>query len=150
MDTTEQNLTTKKEPWPKWSKAFLTSLSKLGVVGHAAKAAKISRTSAYNLRSEDKDFAAAWDVALNDAIDIAEKEAWRRAVKGCKKPVYQGGERVGFIQEYSDTLLIFMLKSHRPKVYREKVALEVGGPDGGPVPIAMVEMPGVEADASFS
>lgn len=51
--------------------------------------------------------------------DRLEREAMRRAHEGVRKPVYQGGKRVGFIQEYCDTLLIFLLKGLRPEKYRE-------------------------------
>lgn len=30
------------------------------------------------------------------------------------------------ITEYSDTLLIFLLKAHRPKKYRERYSVEIG------------------------
>jgi hypothetical protein len=42
------------------------------------------------------------------------REAWRRAVKGCRKPVYQGGQLVGYVREFSDLLLIFLIKAARP------------------------------------
>lgn len=58
--------------------------------------------------------------ALDDAVDDMELEAKRRAFKGTLKPVYQGGEKVGEIREYSDTLAIFLLKAHRPEKYRER------------------------------
>jgi len=44
-----------------------------------------------------------------------------RPAAKCGKPVYHGGKRVGFIREYSDVLLIFLLKGLRPAKYRERV-----------------------------
>lgn len=67
------------------------------------------------------------------ALDDAEGEMYRRAVHGTTKPVYQGGQKVGAIKEYSDTLLIFMLKAHKPDMYRETVRSELTGKDGGPI-----------------
>ena len=114
-------IVTPEKAWPVWAKAFLSVLSRLGVVGYAARKAGIERQSAYHLRDRDDAFREAWRVALEEAMDRAEQEAWRRGIKGVKRPVYQGGEHVGDIQDYSDTLLIFMMKAHRPEKYRERI-----------------------------
>jgi hypothetical protein len=47
-----------------------------------------------------------------------EDEAVRRAYEGVERPVFQGGKQVGVVREYSDTLLIFLLKALRPEKYR--------------------------------
>lgn len=54
-----------------------------------------------------------------------EAEAWRRGKTGVLKPVYQGGKKVGSVREYSDTLLIFMLKGTRPEKYRDRQQIDV-------------------------
>lgn len=116
----------------RWRKAFLAALGKTGVVVHAATAAKIERKEAYRLREKDPKFAQEWAEALEAATDVLEAEAVRRAVTGVKKPVYQGGERVGYVQEYSDTLLIFLLKGAKPDKYRERFDVRAGSlPDAG-------------------
>jgi len=90
---------------------FLATLAQQGNVQKAAKAIKISSRTCYNYRKADPLFAQAWDDAIRSAMDtVLEPEAMRRAVDGVLKPVYQGGELVGHIREYSDTLLIFLLK----------------------------------------
>ena len=109
-----------------WKSKFLETLRKTLSVSTAAKAARVSRPYCYVARREDKAFAEAWTNAEEEAIEIAEAEMYRRAVKGVKKPVFQQGEHVGDVQEYSDTLLIFMLKAHKPKVYRESVKHDLG------------------------
>jgi hypothetical protein len=48
-----------------------------------------------------------------------ENEAVRRAYHGVEKPVFYKGEVCGYTQDYSDTLLIFLLKARKPEVYRE-------------------------------
>ena len=48
-----------------WKAVFLRELARVGIVGAACKKAKIGRTTAYKLRDEDADFAAAWDAALD-------------------------------------------------------------------------------------
>ena len=42
--------------------------------------------------------------------DALEAEARRRAVEGVRKPVFYQGVICGWVGEYSDTLLIFLLK----------------------------------------
>ena len=121
--------TTKKE-------RFLRALAQKGTVTAAAKAAAISRQHVYKWRESDPVFAKAWDEALDEAVDHMEAEARRRAVDGVLKPVYQGGQRVGTIREYSDTLLIFLLKGAKPEKYRERSSHELTGKDGGPIEVA--------------
>jgi len=74
-----------------------------------------------------------WQKALEIAADLLEDEAVRRAKEGTQKPVFQGGQLVGHVQEYSDTLMIFLLKGAKPKKYVERLQQEVSGPDGGPI-----------------
>lgn len=115
---------------------FLQALESGASVAKAAKAAGWSRRSAYNYRSSEEGFFKEWDDAVEAGTDLLEDEAQRRAVEGVKKPVYQGGKRVGYVQEYSDTLLIFMMKGRRPEKYRERATVEHTGEGGGPVQIS--------------
>lgn len=110
-----------------WTPAFLASLAETGNVTAAARAASIDRTTAYHRRDLDPAFAAAMAEALEVATDDLEGEARRRAKDGVEKPVFQGGEQVGTVREYSDTLLIFLLKAHRPEKYRERYDIKHGG-----------------------
>lgn len=103
-------------------------------IREASRVANIDHTTAYKRRETDKAFAKAWDKALSDACDAAEAELYRRGVLGIEKPVTVAQQRE-VITEYSDTLLMFMLKAHREK-YREKH--EVTGPNDGPVLIRVV------------
>ena len=54
-----------------------------------------------------------------------EDEALRRALNGTQRPVYQQGQLVGYIQEFSDTLMIFQLKARRKDKYSEKSQQDV-------------------------
>lgn len=101
-----------------WHERFLVSLASYGNVTAAASAAGVSRGFAYESRHDDPAFASDWDAALDIGTSALEDEARRRAFEGVEKPIYQGGSLVGQVQEYSDTLLIFLLKAHRPK-YRD-------------------------------
>lgn len=99
---------------------FLTSLATTGNVRKAAEACGVSTRLAYIHRSNDAEFAQAWQDALTEAIEtVLEPEALRRAVEGTDKAVYHNGEVVGYEKQYSDTLLIFLLKAARPEKYRE-------------------------------
>jgi len=78
----------------------------------------------YRWRAEDKTFAAAWDKAIEIGADLLEEEAMRRAVTGVQRPVFQGGRLVGHVRDYSDTLLIFLLKGAKPQKYAERTKNE--------------------------
>jgi len=104
-----------------WRKAFLATLAQCGNVREACEAAGIQPMSAYRNRRSDSEFASEWDDALNEAADILEKEAWRRACEGVEEPVFYKGEVCGRARKYSDLLLMFMLKGIRPEKYRERV-----------------------------
>ena len=75
----------------------------------ACQAAGVPRQTAYDHRTSDAAFKAQWDAAVEEACDILEDVARQRAV------------------EMSDTLLIFLLKAHRPEKYRETVRKEHAG-----------------------
>lgn len=115
-----------------WRTIFIDALRDTGNIRAACAKAKINRTTAYRERKASIDFDALWTSALEDAGDTLEGEAWRRAVKGVLKPVYQAGKKVGTVREYSDTLLIFLLKGAKPEKYKDRG--EISGPGGGPIP----------------
>lgn len=116
---------------------FLAQLRREPNITKAAKAAGYARRYMYALRDEDPDFARAWDEALDESLDAAEGELYRRAIKGVLKPVYQGGKKVGTVREFSDTLLIFYLKTiGKKRGYIERH--EVTGADGAPIQIEYV------------
>jgi hypothetical protein len=121
---------------------FLDALRQCGNVTAACRAAQLDQSNAYKVRAADPEFAAAWADALEEAADVLEAEAWRRAVRGVERPVFQGGEQVGAVREYSDTLLIFLLKGAKPEKYRDNYTRvhavhEHSGPAGAPLPIAV-------------
>lgn len=91
----------------------------------AAAAAHMSRQTMYEWRDADEAFAAEWDAALQEGIDLAEAEMWRRGVEGWDEPVYGrvGKDRdgqVGTVRKHSDAMLTLALKAHRPEKYRER------------------------------
>lgn len=118
---------------PDWSQAFLVELGRTANVGKACWAAGVSRSMAYKLKQEDPGFANAWREMIEFAIDMLEEEARRRAVEGTERPVFCRGKECGRIREYSDTLLIFLLKAHRPERFRDspRVVTRIDRAGGG-------------------
>ena len=41
---------------------------------------------------------------------------------GVPKPVYYQGKLIGHVPHYSDALLMFLLRAHRPEIYRDRQA----------------------------
>jgi hypothetical protein len=110
----------------------------------ACTASSVPRRTAYQWRSDVPEFAAAWEEALDEAADRMEREAFRRAVEGVEKPVFGsmgqglGSGEVGRVREYSDTLLIFLLKAAKPEKYRERSEARMSGEGGGAITIRVV------------
>lgn len=87
---------------------FLQALRSSPIVGQAARAAGITTTTAYRLRSRSRAFAEAWDRAREDAVDEIEAVAIKRACEG------------------SDQLMGKVLAAHRPDLYGNKVDVRLG------------------------
>lgn len=114
-----------------WKPAFLAALREVPVVSRACAAVGIERSTAYRAAEADEGFRAAWDDAMEEGVDKAEQEAFRRAVEGTEKGVWHQGSLVGTERVYSDALLTLLLKGRRKKVYADRT--ELTGADGGPV-----------------
>lgn len=80
--------------------------------------AGIGRTAVYEWRAEDPVFAAEWKDAEEQATDMLELEARRRAT-----------------EDKSDRMLEILLKAHRPEKFVERVRAEHTGRNGGPIDI---------------
>lgn len=107
--------------------AFLQALCGGISVTGACEKSGLPRRTVYDWRDADEKFAAAWDEAIEAGTETMEDEARRRAQDGVDKPVYQGGKRVGSVREFSDTLMMFLLKGRKPEKYRENVKVEMSG-----------------------
>jgi len=75
-----------------WHDAFLAALREYPVLGHACEAVGIDRATAWRAREKDANFAKEVADALEEGIDRAEKEAFRRGVEGVEEPVVYRGE----------------------------------------------------------
>ena len=122
-----QKLTAKK-------RAFLRAYAETANITYAARAGECSRNAHYKWLKTDQAYQEIFQEAKQEAIELLEGEARRRAVQGVEEPVYYKGEVVGARQKYSDILLIFLLKALRPEKYRERYEISGGDkPMGGNV-----------------
>src|SRR5215813_2043956 len=106
---------------------FLNALARGFSVQRACDEIGIARKTAYKLRQRLPDLAERWAEAIEAGTDYLEDEARRRAAEGVSKPVFYQGEQCGSVQEFSDTLLIFLLKGRRPEKFRDNINLDVSG-----------------------
>lgn len=127
-----------------WMDAFLRALAEVPIVGHACKAAKVSRASAYRYRARVAAFSRLWDLALEDGLDNFEVEMTRRGVKGYQRPVFgslgagMGTGVVGAVTEYSDEMLKMALKAYRPERFRER--FEIRDESGSELDADIIEL----------
>jgi transposase-like protein len=125
-------MTTRTTSHTRARERFLAELEKTGNVSAAADVGGVHRSTFYDWRKADPDFAAAWGTAQEKVTDRLEAAAIQRAGEGIEevigiskdgKPVY-GTRR-------SDRLLEFLLKGRRRTVYGDR--REVTGKDGAPL-----------------
>ena len=130
-----------------WKPLFLDTLRGTGNVRLSASNAGVARQVAYRARDSSPGFRADWDEAMEEARELLEAEARRRASIGVDEPVFYKGKVVGHVRKYSDNLLMFLLKAHWPDKFRENVSIDqrVSGRDGGPVKTQHVFQPSQEA-----
>lgn len=119
------------KPDAKKKALFIAALRATGHVGKAVEACAAGRSTVYAWRKKDLAFRAAWTEAEDAATDDLLAEATRRAFLGTVKPVvYKGmiAKRITdegtvedlYIREYSDTLLMFLLKARDPFKYCDR------------------------------
>jgi len=118
---------------------FLAKLLETGAVTTAAIAGEIGRSSWYDLRERDPDFALLWDDADAAFMDTVEAVAFKRGIEGEDKQLpyveVNGDDRETkfyTINTKSDRLLELCLKSRHP-LYKPTKSLEHNFPDGPPI-----------------
>lgn len=113
-------------------RAFLAAYAATGRLCDAASAAGVHRSDHYTWL-ENPTYRAAWDATQDQVAQTLEDEAVRRAVEGTKRPfMYKGapvkvGRRILYEHQYSDPLLLALLKRFRPALYREHTSTEITG-----------------------
>ncbi len=121
---------------PDWAPGLLARLAETGNISAACLLVGIDRKTFYKRRDAEPAFAEAVAEALDAACDTLELEARRRAAEGLVRkkftkagdPIIDPETKRQYVErEYSDTLLIFLLKAHRPEKFRENVRHEHAG-----------------------
>ena len=97
---------------------FLQAFIRVGTVTVASEKTGTSRSTHYMWMQNDPDYAEAFADAKVQATELLETEARRRALNGVQR--YYQGQPIPDAREYSDVLLMFLLKSLKPEKYRER------------------------------
>lgn len=106
---------------------FLTAYVSCGSINKASQLVGIHQPTHYKWMKVDESYRIAFQEATEAVADLLEGEAIRRAVEGVEKQVFYQGEVCGFITEYSDSLLKFLLRGLKPGRYLERVDLTSHG-----------------------
>lgn len=85
----------------------------------------------------DPIYARAFEIAVQDTVEVLEEEVVRRGKHGYDEPVFYQGAEVGKIKKFSDNLLMFRLKKLDPS-YKDKSDTNIGIA-GKDIKIAFVE-----------
>lgn len=119
---------------PEWGPAFISALAETGHNDRACEAAGIDRSNVYRRRQSDPDFAKVYQEALAISAVSLEAEAVRRAREGLRRMKFNAKTGEAYIDpetgkpyiehEYSDTLLLSLLKRHFPDLYKDKASVE--------------------------
>jgi len=135
-------------------RAFLAAIANTASIVRAAEIVRMDRDNHYIWLKKDPEYAAAFEIAWKRGADGLEAEAVRRAHEGVIKPIFHGGKRAidvvqnpdgsikrdkqgkpmgvpAAVREYSDTLLIFLLKGRNPAIFGDRVRQEHSGEGGG-------------------
>jgi hypothetical protein len=136
---------------PSWKGVFLRGLRSQPNVSAAARLAGITRQGAYQARAGDVLFAAVWDDAVRQSVDLLAgfahrmsttglpTQETRRTVKRALDPV---SGRLVVVEEtevtvenhlVSPQMAMFLLRAHDPAQYVPPERRELSGPGGVPV-----------------
>lgn len=110
-----------------WAPVFLQALYSGLSVTDAVATAGVDYSMPYKRRETDEGFRQAWAEAAERGTELLEQEAARRAYHGTLKPVFHQGVECGKVREYSDTLMIFLLKARNPQKYRDNADTALHG-----------------------
>lgn len=117
----DKRATPKKEPRAEeWRPKFLQALSETCNVTESAAAAGVHRGTVYRHREQYPAFAADWLDALALGVEALEDVAHQRAF-GYEEPLHHQGLLTGdTVTKYDTTLIIFLLKAHKPDKYEDR------------------------------
>ena len=122
MPNTKGNMFHK--PFMHWSSAkqeqFLSVLRQVGVIRRALETVGSCRSGYYYFVKKNPEFLERVKAAQEEAAELLEEEALRRAKDGWEEPVWFQGAQVGTVRKFSDSLAMFLLKGSKPDKYRER------------------------------
>jgi hypothetical protein len=124
---------------------LLACLREGASITSACMQAGVARRTATEWRSSDPEFSEAFEESYAIGVEVLEKEAYRRAVDGNERPVFQRGVQIGTERQFSDSLLMFLLKARDPR-FRDKATVEMTGKDGGPVQTEGIDLSKLSID----
>lgn len=116
---------------PARKNAFLDIIREEGNTAIAFREVGVSPNTVSEHRSKDHQFRDAMDEAFRQHAAIYLKEAKRRGVDGVQKPVYGstgpggGSGVIGWVTEYSDRLLVEMMRKYDPECRQSASKVEV-------------------------
>jgi hypothetical protein len=112
---------------------FLAAYTRCARINLAAEKARIAKQSHYNWLEESEEYRQAFRRMQAMIGDLAEDACVERAIFGVERPVLYQGEHVHlngkplYEREYSDPLLLALLRRLKPQEYREHTAVEISG-----------------------
>lgn len=131
-----------------WVRSFLQALRNYGNVRMAAERAGVSFGVPYRHRANCARFRRQWEQALIEAVQLLEAVAWKTATTGNDnwewKPlrvelpdgtVTTKFERLPLPPKVDGYVLVKLLQAHAPEKYLPRQAMELSGPDKGPVEV---------------
>jgi hypothetical protein len=128
-------------------RAFLAAYVTNGNISRSATAAGVGRGQHYDWLKDDPSYRPRFEDAEEQAADLLEMEARRRAIAGLRRYKFdRNGKALAspetgeayYELEYSDMLLMQLLKANRPEKFRERQSVEHSGPGGKPIEVREV------------
>lgn len=110
-----------------WEEALDKALKIIGQtckIRKACEAAGFSYIELLRRRKVDPEFEKKFQAAYDEGLQSLEDECVRRAFEGVEKPVFFQGVQCGNVQEYSDGMMMFLLKGGRPEKFKDRTQNE--------------------------
>lgn len=110
--------------WAEAWERFFANLQTTCKVAKSCEFAGVSYMEMSRRRKADPEFEKRFQESYDAGAQALEDEAIRRAFEGVEKPVFFQGVQCGSVQEYSDQLMIFLLKGARPEKFKDRTQNE--------------------------
>ena len=119
---------------------FLETLSRTGNPSAACQASHLTRRFINRMRENDPVFARDYNEAMEEAADLLEAEAWRRALEGVPQLLVKAGQPVLnadgtaiTVRRYSDPLLVMLLRGCKPDKFQRRIGAATATLDPGAI-----------------